>query len=834
VRRPEAENDGLEEAAAAFRRFFTEVRSRFPEREAVVERLELALLSREHVLLTGPPGSGKSALVAAVLQAIRDTTGAPSLFARQLTETTVQSDLVGPVDFRILTETGRTVHLLDEGMLGARFAFLDEVFDGRDMLLRSILNVLHERELKHGPITSRGLLECAVLTSNRSLSDVLERAPELMGAFADRIAFSAYVPRAFAEPRNRSRMLARALEGQRPALSAILPWEHLSRLQREVARVEVPAEVGQGLEALTDAFEEGLREVAARHDGYRPSRIFSQRGLVKAQDILRAAVVRDRIWRSPARPAEARLSDLEALRATYTLGGPSPEALEVLEATALDPREQTQLRDVRLEQEAFGRAHAVALQVARGGAAAEAQQLGLAALRTAREALPEELDPDLHIRQLTRLQQALVPGARHPGNLQSAVEEARAEFHLLTAQLSRNATAGRVPPDRVLGLVETSLALLAQEVPGLVVEPAWLRELGAQLVLAGELLLGALDDAALVAADQPLSSLDMVAGDVAHRLGWIEELSFRLRQLAEPFALDARALATLRASAGVRLRRCIEAAFANEVSGPKSLTSGIEALERLEPKWLAVSPELGSLRAGLLEPLIRSWTLRAVSMEGGWLSELTTRLRETLRLCQRHDISPQPTFDALRPLLAARLSETLGGPHARRVEARVPDIPETLTSGAYDVYRQHVAASGLEGEGEALMTLEALFLEGGSTGALVAPALRSLVRESSLQALEARVQFLQEWFDAIAARVPPPDEALRPADAARWLARLIDSRFPLLTLREGELRRLGHALQTLPAPAGAEARVRDALNQLETLTRGVESLGHRLLEQRRS
>src|SRR5690606_36459497 len=125
VRRPEAENDGLEEAAAAFRRFFTEVRSRFPEREAVVERLELALLSREHVLLTGPPGSGKSALVAAVLQAIRDTTGAPSLFARQLTETTVQSDLVGPVDFRILTETGRPVHLLDEGMLGARFAFLD-------------------------------------------------------------------------------------------------------------------------------------------------------------------------------------------------------------------------------------------------------------------------------------------------------------------------------------------------------------------------------------------------------------------------------------------------------------------------------------------------------------------------------------------------------------------------------------------------------------------------------------------------------------------------------------------------------------------------------------
>ena len=47
-------------------------------------------------------------------------------------------------DFKVLTETGRTEHLTEEGMLGSVHAFLDEIFDGRDMLLRSILNVLHE------------------------------------------------------------------------------------------------------------------------------------------------------------------------------------------------------------------------------------------------------------------------------------------------------------------------------------------------------------------------------------------------------------------------------------------------------------------------------------------------------------------------------------------------------------------------------------------------------------------------------------------------------------------------------------------------------------------
>src|SRR6185436_802622 len=139
----------LRQAGDRFVAFFRELESAFLEREDVLKQIALALLSREHVLMTGPPGTAKSQLAHRVLgRIVSEVTGKPSLFARQFTESTVQTDLVGPIDFRTLMDTGRTEHFTDEGILGAVHAFLDEVFDGRDMLLRSTLNLLQERELK--------------------------------------------------------------------------------------------------------------------------------------------------------------------------------------------------------------------------------------------------------------------------------------------------------------------------------------------------------------------------------------------------------------------------------------------------------------------------------------------------------------------------------------------------------------------------------------------------------------------------------------------------------------------------------------------------------------
>ena len=77
------------------------------------------------------------------------------------------------------------------------------------MLLRSALNVLHERELKQGTRITKGRIECALMTSNRYLADILEGSRETLLAFVDRIAFVGFVPRGFARRENLGLVLRR-------------------------------------------------------------------------------------------------------------------------------------------------------------------------------------------------------------------------------------------------------------------------------------------------------------------------------------------------------------------------------------------------------------------------------------------------------------------------------------------------------------------------------------------------------------------------------------------------------------------------------------------------
>ncbi len=347
----------VEAAANRFRSFFAELHGLFLERDDLLEQLALALLSREHLLVTGPPGTAKSQLASAVFARILDEeTGEPSLYARQIGESTVQTDLIGPIDFKTLMETGRTEHFTDEGMLGAVHAFLDEIFDGRDMLLRSALNVLHERELKQGTRVQRGRVECALMTSNRYIADVLEGARETLLAFVDRIAFVSFVPRGFADPGRLGLVLRRHIGGaQRTLLEATLSIQDLDALQQLADEVHVSDPVCDGLAAFLERFDRELNAAVRADQAFVPTRYISTRTAVRSGRVLRAAVIFDRVFRNPKRPLEVLPSDFKYLRLHLLLSGPTPDAAEALLARESDPNERRQLGILRTERSIFER-----------------------------------------------------------------------------------------------------------------------------------------------------------------------------------------------------------------------------------------------------------------------------------------------------------------------------------------------------------------------------------------------------------------------------------------------------------------------------------------------
>ncbi|MFO0592278.1 MAG: AAA family ATPase [Polyangiaceae bacterium] len=348
----------LAAAKGRFAAFFRELSVAFAEREDVLAQIALTLLAREHLLFAGPPGTAKSALAGAVVGRILDEdTGKPSLFARQLTESTVQTDVIGPIDFKTLMETGRTSHFTDEGLLGAVHAFLDEVFDGRDMLLRSTLNLLHERELKQGTSITKGRFEIAFMTTNRYVSEVLETARETLLAFVDRVAFIGFVPRGFADPSRLAEVLRFEAGGVgRAPLDAPLSVQDLDALQAAVDQVVLPDEICDGLAKLLDLLEGELAATERADPTFAPTRYLSTRTAVRSARVLRAIVVHDAIFRRPDRALRVEPDDLRLLRLHLLLSGPSPEQTTALLARERDPRERRQLGILRAEREAFERA----------------------------------------------------------------------------------------------------------------------------------------------------------------------------------------------------------------------------------------------------------------------------------------------------------------------------------------------------------------------------------------------------------------------------------------------------------------------------------------------
>ncbi|MCP3654222.1 MULTISPECIES: AAA family ATPase [Herbaspirillum] len=253
----------VNQAAGSLRVAIREATAGLVDREQLAELMILAAVAQEHLLVVGPPGTAKSAVVRRVAQSLGG-----QYFEYLLGRFTEPSELFGPVNLGKLREG--LVETDVAGMLPeAEIAFLDEVFLGSTAILNTLLGLLNERQFRRGHTRIACPLRVCVGAANSLPED------EGLAAFADRFLLHVFV-----EPVADHRLedlLAGGWAAGQNKVTAAAELSSLDVLNRAVSKVD--------LDSVHMPLAQAIRLLRQAHIP------LSDRRIVKAQQLIAAATV---------------------------------------------------------------------------------------------------------------------------------------------------------------------------------------------------------------------------------------------------------------------------------------------------------------------------------------------------------------------------------------------------------------------------------------------------------------------------------------------------------------------------------------------------------------
>ncbi len=196
------------------------------ERPDVIRSLLVALLARQHVILLGPPGTGKSRLVRDVCQRI-----VGRFFEWQLTRMSTPEEIFGPISLQGLQQD-RYRRIPTGKLPEAEIAYLDETFKASSAILNTLLAAMNERVFFNDGQAIPMPLEMLVGASNELPED-----REELGALWDRFLIR-HVVDYVKEPASFAALLQAPAH---PSAQTTVTLQDLKAAQQDAATVDVSA-----------------------------------------------------------------------------------------------------------------------------------------------------------------------------------------------------------------------------------------------------------------------------------------------------------------------------------------------------------------------------------------------------------------------------------------------------------------------------------------------------------------------------------------------------------------------------------------------------------------
>ncbi len=204
-----------------------ELKQLFLERADLIDGALAALLSAQHLLIVGPPGTAKSMLADELCRRIEGA----NYFQWLLTRFTTPEEVFGAVSLKALEQDDYrrvTTRKLPE----AHIAFLDEIFKANSSILNSILSLINERLFHNG----KEIVKVPLLTLFGASNELPEE--EELTALYDRFLLRfvvGYISEDF--------RFLRMLEAQSAPERTILTLAELNELQQLARNVAIPPHV---------------------------------------------------------------------------------------------------------------------------------------------------------------------------------------------------------------------------------------------------------------------------------------------------------------------------------------------------------------------------------------------------------------------------------------------------------------------------------------------------------------------------------------------------------------------------------------------------------------